>query len=138
MIGKIRLPHELVGTRLGYSKAYSRFPTKGTCLQIYSRAVNAELPLEEVLAAVFPWCSRWEAELRVLFAAYVEAKQRQSVFDYDDLLLYWAETVADPALAADMGDRFDHVLVDEYQDTNHLQAHPSPPEAGGEGRHRRW
>ena len=112
----------LVRHELGFSKTDSRFPTKGTCLQIYSRAVNAELPLEEVLAAAFPWCSRWEAELRELFAAYVEAKQRQSVLDYDDLLLYWAQTMAEPALAADMASRFDHVLVDEYQDTNRLQA----------------
>ena len=112
----------LVRHELGYFKTHSRFPTKRTCLQIYSRAVNAEAPLEEVLVTAFPWCSRWEAELRKLFTAYVEAKQRQSVFDYDDLLLYWAQTMVDPALATDMGDRFDHVLVDEYQDTNRLQA----------------
>jgi len=57
-----------------------------------------------------------------LFAAYVEAKQAQNVLDYDDLLLYWAQTVAEPALADDIGGRFDHVLVDEYQDTNRLQS----------------
>src|SRR5918992_1015131 len=69
-----------------------------------------------------PWCARWQAELRELFSAYVEAKQRQDVLDYDDLLLYWAQMMAEPALAADVGERFDHVLVDEYQDTNALQA----------------
>ena len=63
-----------------------------------------------------------EAELKELFAAYVEAKQRQNVLDYDDLLLYWAQMVGDPAIAAEIGGRFDHVLVDEYQDTNRLQA----------------
>ena len=50
----------------------------------------------------FPWCADWEAELRALFAAYVEAKQRQHVLDYDDLLLYWAQMMAEPALAADI------------------------------------
>ena len=54
--------------------------------------------------------------------AYVEAKQKQNVLDYDDLLLYWAQMMAEPALADDLGARFDHVLVDEYQDTNRLQA----------------
>ena len=98
------------------------FPTKGTCLAIYSRCVNAEMPLEDVLHASFPWCAAWAEELRELFAAYVEAKQRQNVLDYDDLLLYWAQMVAEPALAEDIGGRFDHVLVDEYQDTNRLQA----------------
>ncbi len=107
---------------LGFSKSESRFPTKGTCLAIYSRAVNAELPLDDVLRAAFPWCAGWRAQLRDLFAAYVEAKQAQNVLDYDDLLLYWAQTVSEPALAEDIGGRFDHVLVDEYQDTNRLQS----------------
>ncbi len=107
---------------LGFSRTEGRFPTKGTCLAIYSRCVNAESEIEQVLGKSFPWCAGWAAELRQLFAAYVEAKQRQSVLDYDDLLLYWAQTVGDPALAQDIGGRFDHVLVDEYQDTNRLQS----------------
>ena len=108
--------------RLGLSRTASRFPTKGTCLAIYSRAVNARRALGEVLAADFPWCAAWETELRRLFAAYVEAKQAARVLDYDDLLLYWAEMLADPRAAAAIGAAFDHVLVDEYQDTNRLQA----------------
>jgi DNA helicase-2/ATP-dependent DNA helicase PcrA len=112
----------LVRHDLGLSKTESRFPTKGTCLSIYSRCVNAEAELEEVLAAYYPWCARWAAELRQLFAAYVEAKQKQNVLDYDDLLLYWAQLMSDPAIAEDIGGRFDHVLVDEYQDTNRLQS----------------
>jgi DNA helicase-2/ATP-dependent DNA helicase PcrA len=112
----------VVRHELGFSSTESRFPTKGTCLAIYSRCVNAELTIEEVLGAAFPWCSGWEAELKELFAAYVETKQRQNVLDYDDLLLYWAHMVGDLALAEDIGGRFDHILVDEYQDTNRLQA----------------
>jgi DNA helicase II / ATP-dependent DNA helicase PcrA len=112
----------LIRHDLGFSQTEARFPAKGTCLAIYSRVVNAELPLDEVLGAFFPWCESWESELRQLFAAYVEAKQRQHVLDYDDLLLYWAQMMAEPAIAADVADRFDHVLVDEYQDTNRLQA----------------
>ena len=82
----------------------------------------------------FPWCNNWIAELRELFGAYVEAKQRQNVLDYDDLLLYWVHAMSDPEIAMDLGDRFDHVLVDEYQDTNRLQASIllalKPPAAG--------
>src|SRR6266478_3502912 len=107
---------------LGFSKTQNRFPTKGTCLAIYARCVNAESGIEQVLGKSFPWCSGWAAELKQLFAAYVEAKQRQNILDYDDLLLYWAQTVSDPVLADDVGGRFDHVLVDEYQDTNRLQS----------------
>jgi DNA helicase II / ATP-dependent DNA helicase PcrA len=112
----------LIRHEKGFSKTESRFPTKGTCLAIYSRCVNAESSIEQVLGSSFPWCSGWAAELKELFAAYVEAKQRQNVLDYDDLLLYWAQTMSDPALASDIGGRFDHVLVDEYQDTNRLQS----------------
>ena len=112
----------LIRHQKGFSKTESRFPTKGTCLAIYSRCVNAEVPIEEVLGSSFPWCAGWAAELKELFAAYVEAKQQQNVLDYDDLLLYWAQTMSDPALASDIGGRFDHVLVDEYQDTNRLQS----------------
>ena len=112
----------LVRHDLGFSKMEKRFPAKGTCLSIYSRVVNAESPLEDTLASFFPWCASWESELRQLFAAYVEAKQRQDVLDYDDLLLCWAEMMKEPSIAADVAERFDHVLVDEYQDTNRLQA----------------
>ena len=112
----------LVRHELDFSRTESRFPAKGTCLAIYSRAVNAEAPLEEVLGKAFPWCANWAAELKKLFASYVEAKQRQNVLDYDDLLLYWAHMLAEKAFAAEIGARFDHVLIDEYQDTNRLQA----------------
>lgn len=112
----------LVRHELGYSKTDNRFPAKSTCLAIYSRCVNAQAPLEEVLRTSFPWCAAWADELRALFAGYVAAKQAQNVLDYDDLLLYWAHAVSDLHVAADIGGRFDHVLVDEYQDTNRLQA----------------
>jgi DNA helicase-2/ATP-dependent DNA helicase PcrA len=107
---------------LGLSRTKNRFPTKRTCLALYSRVVNAQEELEPVLARGFPWCGGWEVELRDLFAAYTEAKQRHHVLDYDDLLLYWAQMMGEPAIAADVCARFDHVLVDEYQDTNRLQS----------------
>ena len=112
----------LVRHEQGASCKAKRFPLKNTCLSIYSAAVNTMLPLEEVLQRRFPWCTEWQDELKQLFLAYVEAKQKQHVLDYDDLLLYWAQMVAEPELAAEIGARFDHILVDEYQDTNALQA----------------
>lgn len=112
----------LVRHELKFSEAATRFPTKGTCLAIYSRVVNAQADLDEVLQTVFPWCAMWSAELRSLFSAYVAAKQCQNVLDYDDLLLYWAGMMAEPSIAAQVSDLFDHILVDEYQDTNRLQA----------------
>ena len=112
----------LVRYDLGYSKMEKRFPAKGTCLGIYSRVVNSENKLDDILSRSFPWCAVWAEQLRTLFAHYVEAKQHQQVLDYDDLLLYWAHMMGEPAIAAEIAGRFDHVLVDEYQDTNALQA----------------
>jgi ATP-dependent DNA helicase UvrD/PcrA len=113
---------DLVRSDLGLARTRSRFPKKGTCLAIYSYTVNAGCPLEETLADSYPWCDEWEAELKHLFAAYVAAKQRDSVLDFDDLLLYWRESVQMPDIAKQMRADFDHILVDEYQDTNRLQA----------------
>ncbi len=112
----------LVRHELGFSRTEKRFPMKGSCLAVYSRCINTELAIEDVLATSFPWCSARAAELKQLFAAYVEAKQKQNVLDYDDLLLYWAQMISVPELAGEIEGRFDHVLVDEYQDTNRLQS----------------
>jgi DNA helicase II / ATP-dependent DNA helicase PcrA len=112
----------LVRQELALASTKNRFPLKGTCLAIYSRVVNSQSTLRTVLQDVYPWCSQWEDELKRLFGAYVAHKQQQQVLDYDDLLLYWSQTMAEPELARHAGARFDHVLVDEYQDTNRLQA----------------
>ena len=113
---------DVVRTELGMYRTVSRFPRKDTCLAIYSYTINAGCRLEETLAQSFPWCADWPNELRRLFEAYVVAKQRESVLDYDDLLLYWRHAMAEPAVATEIRGCFDHVLVDEYQDTNRLQA----------------
>lgn len=118
----------------GLSRKSRRFPKKDTCLAIYSRSVNARLPLDEVLEESFPWCADFEADLRSLFRRYVEMKQATHSLDYDDLLLYWWHLVGDAEFAAEIGSWFDHILVDEYQDTNLLQAdilHAIRPDGAG-------
>ena len=95
---------------------------KGTCLAIYSSVVNTQVDLRACLETRFPWCLEWEEALRGLFASYVEAKASRAVLDYDDLLLYWFHLMSEPSLARRIGELFDHALVDEYQDTNTLQA----------------
>src|SRR6266516_4256991 len=112
----------LVRHELGLSKQAARFPKKATCLAIYSHAVNAGHGIEKTLELAFPWCANWGEELKRLFGAYVDAKQRSHLLDYDDLLLYWFHLMKGGAPAESVRRRFDHVLVDEYQDTNALQA----------------
>src|SRR6185436_1623452 len=113
---------DLLRDQLGLTTTRNRFPKKSTCLAIYSYAVNARNRVRDALVRAFPWCLEWEDELTKLFAAYVDAKQAQDVLDYDDLLLYWTKMMEVPEVAQFVASRFDHVLVDEYQDTNALQA----------------
>jgi DNA helicase-2/ATP-dependent DNA helicase PcrA len=113
---------DLVRHELGFSKADRRFPRKDTCLAIYSHRVNTRGALADTLAAHFPWCAQWEAELTALYRAYVARKLDSQALDYDDLLLYWHAMLGEERLAREIGAGFDHILVDEYQDTNALQA----------------
>src|SRR5438094_1805446 len=113
---------DVVRHELGFSRAEKRFPRKDTCLAIYSHRVNTQRPLGETLQTMFPWCGEWEEELTRLFRAYVERKLASHALDYDDLLLYWHTMMGDEVFAREIDALFDHILVDEYQDTNVLQA----------------
>ena len=106
----------------GLSLKDKRFPRKDTCLAIYSHRVNTQGALEATLRDHFPWCLDWHDELKALFREYTVRKQADHLLDFDDLLLYWDVLMSEPALAREVGERFDHVLVDEYQDTNALQS----------------
>lgn len=113
---------DVVRHELKLTRTSRRFPKKDTCLGIYSRCVNTSKPLAEVLDTTYPWCSDWSDELAELFRSYVLRKQQNQTLDYDDLLLYWSHLVAEPEFAELIGSNFDHVLIDEYQDTNLTQA----------------
>src|SRR5665213_992514 len=110
-----------IRAQLGLAAKEQRFPRKDTCLAIYSWRVNTQKSLQEALEQQFPWCKDWEPDLRKLFRGYVERKQRYALLDYDDLLLYWHVMMSEPKLAQNVSANFDHVLVDEYQDSNKLQ-----------------
>ena len=112
----------VIRSDLKLAAAGSRFPLKGTCLSIYSKSVNSQRSLARVLEDAFPWCIEHEQPLKQLFNAYVDRKEQLNVFDYDDLLLFWRELATHPDAARTMREQFDCILVDEYQDTNVVQA----------------
>jgi DNA helicase-2/ATP-dependent DNA helicase PcrA len=99
-----------------------RFPRKSTLMAIYSRMVNARMKLADLLETHYPWCADEIDRIRAVFEAYTKRKREQNVLDYDDLLLYWKALVDLPGVGDPIAGRFDHVLVDEYQDTNLVQA----------------
>ncbi len=112
----------LLRQQLGLAATHKRFPLKATCLAIYSRTVNRQVPLQQVLVEDFPWCADGHDALKTLFRAYADEKLGQHALDYDDLLLAWHQMLEGAALCQHIAARFDHLLVDEYQDTNRLQA----------------
>ena len=112
----------LVRGELGLAKASAMFPLKAVCMSIYSRCVNARLPLHVVLKRHFPWLLEYEKGFTRLFKAYTNAKEEQNILDYDDLLLFLRELLAHPEAGETIRHRFDYTLIDEYQDTNRLQA----------------
>src|SRR5207248_6777284 len=104
------------------SRAHRGCHRKDPCLAISSHRVNTQGALREPLEHPSPWCAEGEEELPRLYRSYVERKLANQALDYDDLLLYWHAMLADERLAREIGADFDHLLVDEYQDTNVLQA----------------
>jgi DNA helicase-2/ATP-dependent DNA helicase PcrA len=112
---------DLVRQEQGHAASRRRFPRAQTMLDIYSRTVNAQSPLAEVLAECFPWCEEHRDALAESFRDYGARKRALGLLDLDDLLLYWRALASDEVIGASMADTFDHVLVDEYQDVNGLQ-----------------
>ena len=114
---------QLARGALGLAKTNKRFPKKETLHYLYSRHVNTELPLDELLHRETPHFLEYEEQITSLFADYTLRKQERNLVDYDDLLLFWAMMLeASPDLQSRIAGLYDHVLVDEYQDTNLLQA----------------
>ena len=112
----------LLREELGVAERERRFPRKETLAAIYSRVVNAGDPLDDVLRRHYPWCVDEVDGIRTIFAAYLERKRAHQVLDFDDLLLFWKALATSPQTGPQLAAAFDHVLVDEYQDTNALQA----------------
>lgn len=110
------LAHEL-GVR-----SERRFPKKETLASIYSRTVNSGTRLDEVVEGRYPWCLSELEGIRTVCEAYVARKKEQAVLDLDDLLLYWLAALEAPGVGEAIASLFDHVLVDEYQDSNPAQA----------------
>jgi ATP-dependent DNA helicase UvrD/PcrA len=113
---------DLLRQELGFAAQERRFPRKDTLAAIYSRTVNAGERLDEITRRHYPWCLHDLGGIRQIFRAYTDRKRAQNVLDYDDLLLFWKVLATSPQTGRDLAGRFDHVLVDEYQDTNALQA----------------
>lgn len=98
-----------------------RFPRAATLVDIYSRAVNTGTPARRLIKTEFGWVQPHADAVLDLFRAYITRKRDRGLLDFDDLLLAWRSLLADPVIGPQLAGRWDHVLVDEYQDVNATQ-----------------
>jgi DNA helicase-2/ATP-dependent DNA helicase PcrA len=112
---------DLVRQEEGHAEDARRFPRKSTLLDIYSRTVNAQQPLAEVVADAFPWCEEHTEAMGAIFKGFGARKRALGVIDLDDLLLCWRALARDEVIGPSIAAGFDHLLIDEYQDVNGLQ-----------------
>ncbi len=111
----------MVRTEQGFGERGKRFPRKETVSGIYSRMVSSQAKLADVLDTDYPWCADHVDALKVIFTEYTKRKRANKVLDYDDMLLFWRGLTSGP-VGNELRSMFDHILIDEYQDTNPVQA----------------
>ncbi len=113
----------LLRSALGLSEKGRRFPKKDTLLALFSKAVNQGRTLEEILEREYPHFLEHLPEIERLFGEYQRYKREHQLMDYDDLLLNWYRVLLEHrGVREEMARRFEFIMVDEYQDTNRLQA----------------
>ena len=114
---------KLLIEQLGLSKKGRNFPKKKTIHTIFSKALNKELPLEEVIAKYYSSYIQDVEDLQKLQARFKQYKLEHQILDYDDLLVYTQQLLADhQAIRHRLSDLYRYIMVDEYQDTNSVQA----------------
>ena len=108
---------------LGHKKKDGVIPQGSALLSIISLAKNKRIPLEDILEQRYPFFLDYAEEIEIVKNLYRDKKKKQNLLDFDDLLLFWLDLMEkDQALHEYYADRFKYILVDEYQDTNRLQA----------------
>jgi len=113
----------LLRTQLRFDTRERRFPRKQTLFDIFSKAVNTLLPVKEVLKTEYPHYEDYLDDILRLQVAYEQYKARHNLMDYDDLLVYLRKLLHDfDNVRLALSDRYRYIMVDEYQDTNYMQA----------------
>ncbi len=104
-------------------KQEKRFPKKQTILDIYSKAVNKNIPSDEIIQSEYKHFEHCTEKINEIICKYNEYKRKNSILDYDDLLLYLRTLlVSNENIRKKLSNQYKYILVDEYQDTNTIQA----------------
>ena len=114
---------QLIRTDMGLNTKDRRFPRKQTVAEIFSMSLNKQTRLADLVELEYPHLIDVNYELAELYGRYVEYKQTKSLLDYDDLLTRLRDLLADHEQVRNrLASIYRFIMVDEYQDTNHLQA----------------
>ncbi|HWV45160.1 MAG TPA: ATP-dependent helicase [Nitrospira sp.] len=113
----------LVRSQLGLNEKDKRFPRKGTIMEMISKSENTLCSLDEIILEEFSHFADHSEDLGRLQKAYQSAKRQKQLLDYDDLLVMLRQLLlVDEVARANISRQYRYILVDEYQDTNRLQA----------------
>lgn len=113
----------LLRTTMKFDTRERRFPRKQTLFDIFSKAVNTQQTLKHVLKEEYPHFEEYQEDIAALQKAYEHYKAKHNLMDYDDLLLHMRRLLRDhDEIRITLSNRYKYVMVDEYQDTNRMQA----------------
>lgn len=113
----------LVRTQLNFHKSEKRFPRKHAILEVISKSVNKSADIDEVLYDEYPQFMEFSKEIKQIRDEYHKYKRQKSLLDYDDLLVYLKNLLSKHEdVRARLSNQYQYIMVDEYQDTNKLQA----------------
>lgn len=108
---------------MGYTKKESLLPQGNVLVNMYSLVRNTRCLVADMLESRYPYFYDYTDEINAVFCSYQHRKQRLNVCDFDDLLCLWLGLLEEhDDIRGYYAERFQHVLIDEYQDTNRLQA----------------
>ena len=113
----------ILKSSLNFSGVDKKFPSKRVIINIFSSSVNKAIPLTDMISDRYSHFQEFENELRILQGHYRTFKLEHGLMDYDDLLVNLRNVMAEqPQVQLEISERFHYLMVDEYQDTNHIQA----------------
>ncbi|TGJ99200.1 ATP-dependent helicase [Leptospira semungkisensis] len=115
---------QLLRTEGEYSKQKSRFPSNDTLISLHSAIINRAKTLEELLKTEYPKFLEQESLIQKIFSEYANYKRERSLVDYDDLLVHTRDLLnKHESVRKKLAEQYQYIMVDEYQDTNQIQAH---------------
>jgi DNA helicase-2/ATP-dependent DNA helicase PcrA len=114
----------LIRTQLNLHKSEKRFPRKHALLEVISKSVNKAEEISGVLLDEYPQFIEFSGQIKNIRDEYNKYKRQKSLLDYDDLLVYLKNLLThQESVRQALGAKYKYIMVDEYQDTNKLQAH---------------